>query len=96
DKKFGDISRIVIDGISYESKRYCSDICVIPFYGYSANVEVYNDWGGRAYAEVVKGEDNRLNYSYDMSSYILEVTFVGVFTLTLFIAYKIIVSRRRV
>ncbi len=96
DKKFGDISRIVIDGISYEPKRYCSDICVIPFYGYSANVEVYNDWGGRAYAEVVKGEDNRLNYSYDMSSYILEVMFVGVFTLTLFIAYKIIVSRRRV
>ncbi|MFN4337121.1 MAG: hypothetical protein ACK4FV_06035 [Candidatus Nitrosocaldus sp.] len=95
DEKFGVISRIVIDGVYYDPKKYCSDTCIIPFHGNSAKVEVYNDWGGRAYTEVIKEEGNKFSYTYDMTNYILEVTFVSVLTLTLFIAYKIIVGRRR-
>lgn len=94
-EKFGDISRIVIDGVYYDPKKYCSDRCIVPFYGYSAKVEVYNEWGGRAYAEVTKEEDNKFSYTYDMADYILEVMSAGILILTLLIAYKIIVGRRR-
>ncbi|MEM2922900.1 MAG: hypothetical protein QW560_00620 [Candidatus Nitrosocaldus sp.] len=94
DKRFGYAVRIDVNGITYDPKRYCTDSCLIPFYGNNARVKVYNEWGGKAYAEVSEQQDDELKYAYDMSSHVYMALFVGVFMLILFTAYRIIVVRR--
>ncbi|SPC33652.1 protein of unknown function [Candidatus Nitrosocaldus cavascurensis] len=94
DEKFGDISRIYVNGTLYDPKKYCTDSCIIPFYSNYAKVEIYNEWGGRAYAEVSEQQGNEVRYVHDMSNHIQMALFVGVFMITLFAAYRIIVARR--
>lgn len=94
DEKFGDVTMIVVDGIVYEPKKYCSEACIIPFYNESARVEVYNEWGGRAYAEVTREKGDKLNNASDMSGYVWTTMLVSVFILILFTAYRIIVNKR--
>lgn len=94
DEKFGDVSRIYINGTLYNPKRYCTDSCIIPFYSSHAKVEVYNEWGGRAYAEVIEQQVNEVIYTHDINDHIQMVSFTGVFILALLTAYRIIVDRR--
>ncbi|MCS7141822.1 MAG: hypothetical protein NZ888_06520 [Candidatus Nitrosocaldus sp.] len=99
-ERFGEVTGIVVNGVSYDPQRYCSSACMIPFHGRSAMVEVFNGWGGRAYAEVSDGssdggkKDGHGNYRA-LDRYVGEFLLVGTLALTLFTAYTILVGRRK-